>query len=149
MYADTITLFNRRSGTDGDVWFPTILRGVDLNNDKAAIVAKYGEQSADNARLHIKFTESNGSTFVGEKRYYPPKEWANLEADEQKDSITFAGGSAFDFFILGVWDDSQPIDDDGWLDGFYNYMNARFDYVFSITSVAKYSVIPHFEIMAK
>jgi hypothetical protein len=43
---------------------------------------------------------------------------------------------------------TAPIkDDDYGREGFYNYMNDRYDYVFAITKVAEYSVIPHFEIM--
>lgn len=30
---------------------------------------------------------------------------------------------------------------------FYNHVNDEYDYVFAITSVAKYTAIPHFEIM--
>lgn len=149
MYSDTITLFNRHEQTGGVVWYPTILRGVDLNVDKAAMIAKYGEQTADNAMLHIRFKRNSGEVYIGDKRYLPPKLWANQTADELPGTLTFTGGSGFDFFIVGEWDDTAPINDNEFLDGLYNYMNKRYDFVFSINSVAQYSVIPHFEITAK
>lgn len=57
MYKDTITLFNRREGDRGDTWYPTVLRNVQLNMDRAAIVEKYGAEATDNAVLHIRFTK--------------------------------------------------------------------------------------------
>lgn len=147
MYSDTITLFNRHKTPQGDFWYPTILTGVDLNADKAAIIAKYGEQSADNARLHIRYSLSNGAVMVGRKRYMPPKEWDSQE-EIFPETLTFTSGNDFDFFMVGEWNENVVRDDD-FLDGFYNYINTRFDFVYAITSVAQYSVIPHFEIMAK
>ena len=151
MYSDVITLFNRFETTEGIIWYPTILRGVDLNVDKAAVIAKYGEQTADNALLHVKCKQDGGKIYVGDKLYLPPKLWALQERDSLGDTITFASGTKFDFFILGEWDDSQTVDDNAeeWLEGFYNYINKRYDYVFSISGAALYSVIPHFEIAAK
>ena len=56
MYKDTITLFNRKEGDAGDTWYPTVLRNVQLNMDRAAIMAKYGAESADNAVLHVRYS---------------------------------------------------------------------------------------------
>ena len=148
MYTDVITLFNRHKTADGDVWYPTVLKGVDLNIDKAAIIAKYGDQSADNARLHVKYSLENGAVIISGKKYYSPKEWDRQADEDLPGSLTFTGGNDFDFFIEGEWYE-DAINDNDYLDGFYNYMNTRFDFVFAVTSVAKYSVIPHFEIMAK
>lgn len=147
MYNDMITLFNRYKGLNGDLFYPTVLHGVDLNIDKAAIIAKYGEQAADNARLHIKYAMGEDGIEVCGKKYLPPKEWEAL--DEPATTITFDSGTDFDFFIVGEWEDTEPIEDNGYLDGFYDYVNTRYDHVFAITSVARYSVIPHFEIMAR
>lgn len=149
MYADTITIFNRYKESGDVSWYPTVIRNVDLNIDKAAIVAKYGEQSTDNARLHVKYESEQENALISGKRYLPPKSWAAQDTTELPDTITFASGNDFDFFIVGEWAEPDPILDDEFLDGFYNYMNSRYDYVFSVTSVAMYSVIPHFEIMAK
>lgn len=151
MYADTVTLFNRYERDGVTLWLPTVLHGVDLNIDRAAIVEKYGEQSADNARLHVRYTPDEGGPIIQGKRYLPPKLWALQSEEEAAQSITFSGGTEFDFFIASEWPEGAPVVDspEEWLDGFYNYVNSRFDYVFSVSTVAMYSVIPHFEIGGK
>lgn len=149
MYSDTITLFNRFDTGADYLWFPTVIRNVDLNMDRAAIIAKYGENAADNARLHIRCQIDHGNITVGNKTYYPPKEWRAQAQAAAATSITFATGQNFDFFILDEWGNTEPVNDADYVDGFYNFCNTIYDYCFAITSVAKYSVIPHFEIMAK
>ena len=151
MYQDVITLFNRKPGERGrgDTWFPTIIRNVNLNIDRAAIQAKYGPESQDNATLMVRYKETNGQITVAcdsdsEKPWMPPKEW-----DQTEDSITFTSGNGFDFFWMGEWTGGIVTDEEYLDEGFYNYMNRTKDYVFAITSVARYSVIPHFEIMGK
>ena len=149
MYADTVTLFNRYDNGVDDVWLPTILHGVDLNVDKAAIIAKYGENATDNARLHIRSKKGAAGETIGGKPYLPPKQWRAQSQAEAEASVTFTGGQAFDFFIVGEWNGGEPVDDADYVDGFYNFCNTVYDFCFAITSVAQYSVIPHFEIMAK
>ena len=149
MYTDTITLFNRYDTGVADVWFPTVLKGVDLNIDKAAIVAKYGENSADNARLHIRCSIDDGAIVVGNKTYLSPKAWKSQSQEQAASSLTFASGQNFDFFVVGEWGSVYPIADEDYIEGFYSFCNNIFDHCFAITSVANYSVIPHFEIMAK
>lgn len=149
MYSDVITLFNRYDMGGDDVWHPTVLRGVDLNIDKAAIVAKYGENATDNARLHVRYTSDDGVVKIGGKTYLPPKEFKAQNSAVAAKCITFATGQNFDFFIVGEWKGGEPVDDVEYIDGFYNFCNNIYDYCFAITSVAQYSVIPHFEIMAK
>lgn len=146
MYQDTITLFNRKPGErgQGDTWYPTVIRNVNLNIDRAAILAKYGESSQDNAVLHVKYQRDGKNILVSDKPWMPPKEW-----DKTVDSITFASGNNFDFFWLGEWDGGIVTDAQYMDEGFYNFMNRTHDYVFAVTSVAMYSVIPHFEIMGK
>lgn len=149
LYADTITLFNRYQSKLGDTWYPTVLRNVDLNIDKAAIAAKYGENSADTATLHVKYQRQGAGILVGGKPYLPPKEWDRQINDLLPATVTFSDGADFDFFCLGDWGSVEPIADNDYLDGFYDHMNKNYDYVFAISSVAMYSVIPHFEIMGK
>lgn len=146
MYKDTITLFNRKSGErgKGDTWYPTVLKGVNLNIDRAAILAKYGAENQDNAILSVRYTPKDGAVIVGGKPWMPPKQW-----DGTEDSITFTGGNGFDFFWHGEWTGGIVTDEQYADEGFYNYMNRTHDYVFAVTSVAQYSVIPHFEIMGK
>lgn len=149
MYNDTVTLFNRYVRRDGGVWYPTVLKGVDLNVDKAAILAKYGSESNDTARLHVKYRTENGVFYVRDKVWLPPKEWENQTNDVMANSLTFAGGTDFDFIWAGEWSGGIVDESDYGIDGFYNYMNAHHDFVFMVSSVARYSVIPHFEILLR
>lgn len=146
MYSDTITLFCRKPGErgQGDTWYPTVIKNVNLNIDRAAILAKYGPESQDNALLSIRYKMAGVEILVADKPWMPPKEW-----DGTEDSLTFTSGTNFDFFWKGEWDGGIVTDADYLDEGFYGYMNRTHDYVFAVTSVAMYSVIPHFEIMGK
>lgn len=150
MYKDTITLFNRKEGRTGDTWYPTIIAGVHLTMDKAAILAKYGPEANDTAALHVPYVQTEENKMVAGKPWMPPKQWDIQISPES--ALTFTGGNSFDFFWLGQWPDTEPIQDaDYEADGdFYTYMNRTHDYVFAITAVGgPYSLIPHFEIMGK
>lgn len=147
MYSDTITLFNRYKSRLGDMWYPTVIKGVNLNIDKAAIIAKYGAESKDNAVLNIRCKVDDGKVVIADKTYLPPKKWDRQTNDKLAESLTFTSGKDFDFFMPGEYESTEPIADDDYIDGFYNFMNDNYDYVFAITAVAQYSVIPHFEIM--
>lgn len=151
MYKDTVTLFNRYTTKDRKIiWYPTVLRGVNLNVDKASIVAKYGSNSQDNAVLNVKYHSGDDVIMVGDKRYLLPKEWSKQTEDTLAESLTFTTGKEeFDFFYEGEWESDEPILDDDCTSGFYSYMNNNYDNVFAITSVSKFSVIPHFEVVGK
>ena len=141
MYRDTITLFNRVAGIQNDTWIPTVIHGVNLNIDRAAILAKYGAESQDNAMLYIRYQVLDGDVYVGEKQWILPKSWNAADG-----TLTFA--TTGDFFWLGEWNGGAVSDAD-YRDGFYSWMNKSHDNVFAITGVAKYSLIPHFEVMGK
>ena len=147
MYSGTVTLFNRYKSRLGDMWYPTIIHGVNIQIDKAAIIAKYGAESKDNAILNVKYHIVDSNVMVGNKPYFPPKEWDRQTNDKLPETITVASGVDFDFFMLGEYPTIEPISDDDYIDGFYDYVNDEYDFVFAITSVAQYSAIPHFEIM--
>ena len=149
MYDKTITVFNRYVDSFGNItWYPTVLHGVNLLVDKAAIVAKYGAESQDKAVLNVRFESVNGNIVIDGKPYLPPKEWENQTNDLLPSTITFTDGKDFDFFILGDYGSTEPILDNNFRNGFYNEINRERDYVFAISSVGgPYSVIPHFEIM--
>lgn len=150
MYNDTITLFNRREGATGDTWYPSVLHNVQVNIDRASILAKYGAQSQDSAVLNVRYTLDGEAKRIGRKRWLPPKEWQVLDEPEQ--ALTFNPGTRFDFFWLGDWGSEEPVQDADYpadLD-FYTYMNRTHDFVFAVSSVSgPYSVIPHFEILGK
>lgn len=134
MHNDTVTLFNRGEG----IWYPTVLKGVNLNIDKANINQRYGEKSSDSAVLNIPYT---GDKIIAGKPWKPPMEW-------EPGTITFRDGNDFDFFWLGEWDGGEVADAD-YKGGFYQWMNKNHDYVFAVSAVAWFSVIPHFEVVGK
>ena len=150
LYKDTITLFNRYVKEKDVCWYPTVLKGVNLNIDKASIVAKYGAESKDNAVLNVKYNITDDGIIVGEKQWLLPKEWKKQMEDNLSKYLTFATDTNdFDFFYVGEWENEDLVRNDDYANGFYSYMNKTYDHVFAITSVAKYSVIPHFEVVAK
>lgn len=149
MFTDTITVFNSYEDSLKNVtWYPTVIQGVNLLIDKAAIVAKYGAESKDNAVLNIHYKTVNGQIMVDGKPYLPPKEWERQTNDKLADSITFDSGGNFSFFMLGEYPELSPISDDDY-DGFFSYVVDNYDFVFAVTSVAVYKTIPHFEITGK
>ncbi|MBR2680494.1 MAG: hypothetical protein IKE23_07040 [Exiguobacterium sp.] len=144
MYVDTITLFNRFYDNGKLYWRATVLPYVDLNADKAKIRQTYGETSGDNAMLHIAYT---GKNRVQNVVFVNPKDYALL--GDTSGYITFNSGDKFDFFMNGAWTGNSIIEDEGYPKGFFDYMKKHKDEVYAITSYAKYSVIPHFEVTGK
>ena len=153
MYNKTVTIFNYYESSSAAVWYPHVLSGVDLITDKGAILKKYGPDSTDNAELHIPYTADKEKKIIidnsGKNLFWiPPKEWQRQVNDDLPLSITFGSD---DFFIEGIWTKGM-VNEDDYLrqNGFYNYINNQFDFVFKISSVGgPYTVIPHFEILGK
>ena len=81
------------------------------------------------------------------KPYLNPKEWERQVNDELPKSITFSQGNDFDFFMLGDYGSEEMIKDDKGT--FFRDIQQEYDNVYAITSVAEYTVIPHFEIVGK
>lgn len=149
MYNDTVTVFNRYVDSFGNtIWYPHVISGVNLVVDKGVIASKYGPESKDIAVLNVKYYFADRNKMIGNKPYLSPKEWERQTNDKLPESITFSSeGSEFDFFILGDYGSEESvIDEKG---RFFSNMQKEYDYVFAITSVAEYSVIPHFEITGK
>ena len=148
MYKDTVTIFNRYVDSMGNtMWFPHILTNVNFNADRSVIVSKYGEESKDNAVLNVKYQINNYAKMIGNKPYLSPREWEKQVNDELPNSITFAQGNDFDFFMLGDYGSEKVIED---VKGtFFRDIQQEYDNVYAITSVAEYTVIPHFEIVGK
>lgn len=152
IYKQTVTLFNRYTQGEKTYWVPTVLEGVHLITDKSAVRDSYGGKSADNARLHVRYEPDGDDVYIGDKQWLEPLVWRREGCP--CDTMTFSYGKHedFDFFIDGLCEeaDVDVIDDDDYeRKGFYNYMNAKYDNVFVITSVSKYNLIPHFEIGAR
>ena len=141
MYIDTVTIFTR----SGNEWYPTLVAGADFNANRAAILARYGENSKDRSELHLRINSGN----VAGKPFLQPKVWQALSAAEKTQSLSMQEG---DFFILGDFTSlayQGTVSDNVYAEGFYQYMNHSYDDVYLITSVARYSVIPHIEVMGK
>lgn len=147
MYRDTITLFVRTQTAYGEAWIAKVLTGVDLNNDRAAIVRQYGETCTDNAKLHIKYHKNGENILIGNDIYVEPKEYDALSS--VSGYITMHNGSDFDFWCCGAYYAENPISDDSYPHGFYNYMQSTRDDVHAVHSVSRFSVIPHFEVLGK
>lgn len=148
MFRDTITVFNRRREEAGDTWYPTVLEGVDLNVDHAALVAKYGSSCSDKAVLHVKYDWHGGPKVCG-KAYLTPMLWQ--AAEDPAKAVTFQTGEAFDFFIEGAWEGAElgPVRENDWPRGFYDHMNRTRDGVWAVTAASRYSIIRHFEVTGK
>lgn len=155
IYEATITVFNYYESSTAQIWYPHILKNVDLITDRGALIKKYGIDSTDKAELHIAYTEKDGQKVITDAAgkeliWLPPKAWAKQVNDELSDSITF--NPATDFFWKGEWTGGSPVNDEDYADrlaeGFYAYMNRENDFVFLITTAGgPYTVIPHFEIL--
>lgn len=159
MYQHTVTLFNRYVANGAEKWKGTVLKGVDLIVDRAAIIARYGADCQDRAKLHIK---KSADGMINGFRYVAPEDFSGAAG-----TLTFAVGNEFSFFVDGVAsilsaseaDYSEPEEDEDeaetlvetsvdYYDGFFDYMN-RTGNAYAITSVAEYYVIPHWEISGR
>ncbi|SET71122.1 hypothetical protein SAMN05443270_1070 [Lacrimispora sphenoides] len=147
MYTDTVTIFNKLQTGQVITWYPTVLHNVDLNVDKGANVTKTGLESADTAKLHIRYTLVDGAITIAGKPYKRPKEWATQIEAEIAASLTFTGGT--DFFIRGEYP-GTVINDAEYKKDFKDYITKTRDDVYLITTVGgPYKLIPHFEIGGK
>lgn len=145
MFDKTITLFNRFHSASGDFFYPHVIRNVNLNTDKASIIAKYGAQSKDSAILNMHMK----SGCIGQREYVKPKEWMKLPDEIRKTKITINDDATyFDFFVEGEYPEEIVTDED-YLDGFFAYMKNEYDDIFAVTSVAIYDLIPHAEVLGK
>lgn len=146
MYNNAVTIFNK-SGNEktGFVWYPTVIMGVDLLIDKSVGMAKTGLSDANKANLHIRYCNVDGRVIIDGKPYILPKAWGSQGDELKTATITFNEGE--DFFIEGEYSPDVVRDDDiMYTNGFFAYMKAKYDNVFKINTVGKYSLIPHFEI---
>ena len=144
MYRNVITLFNH----SGDTWYATEIPGVYLSLDKSEIQSRLGDQSSDNALLHIRYKRVNGVPTIAGKTFRFPKDWG-LNDNKEK-SITFQSGGEFDFFMVGKWTGNKIIKESEYDYGFYDFMNETYDNVYAITSVGgPYNLLPHFVISGR
>lgn len=164
LYAQTITLFNRKPGQKGDdtVWIPTVIEGVHLIINRASSWDSRGGRAQDNATLNIRYQKSDSDVLVkckdafGQgadfyKKWYEPKAWKKLASPDNVITFSFGDNEDFDFFVEGTHAEFGPAikDSDFQRKSFYWYMNNEYDNVFAISSVSRFSLIPHFTISAR
>jgi len=129
-YSKTVTIFNSVSDDDvmgADSWLPTVLHDVRLLETQGKNIEKSGITSADSAKLFIK-------TDNLEKPYMDPKEWS--QSENKSDAFTLCKDR--DFFIVGDVSDETVAS--------FEQMKEKYDGCYQITTVDKYSLIPHFEV---
>ena len=164
IYSQTITLFNRIPGKNGEptTWIPTVIEGVHLIVTKSSSWNGHGGSASDDVKLNIRYKPSGNDALVRcrtsaedeticFKKWYEPKAWRRMSEPENGLTFSFGENDDFDFFIEGVFGEFDfPISDQNFeRRGFYNYMNAEYDNVFVISSVSQHDLIPHFEITAR
>lgn len=63
MFDKTVTVFNKYVNQKDEIyWYPTVISGCQFVDDKAANVAKTGLENADEANLHIRYTNKKAGT---------------------------------------------------------------------------------------
>ncbi len=147
IYNDTITIFNRKKGQEGDVWYPTVIEGVQLSVERVQAAAGYGWKQTGETVALIPYVPLDGALTVKGKIYLPPKVWQ--KADEPELYVTFAQGEDFDFFVPGAWPEDEPVTDGTWPEGFYEHLCRERDGVWAVGSVHRYGALPHFEIVGR
>ena len=64
MYTDTITVFNQQKVKKQITWYPTVIRGVELQITAGRNRSTTGLENADSAKVFIKYENSNGKMLV-------------------------------------------------------------------------------------
>ena len=138
MYTDTITVFNQQKVKKQITWYPTVIRGVELQITAGRNRSTTGLENADSAKVFIMLVETSPE----EKReYLKPKSWNAYT--EKNQAFTFQEG--IDFFIQGEYQEETIMDTD-YEDGFLSYMSDRYDDLFLVNKADLYKTIPHLEI---
>lgn len=130
MFSDTVTVFNICNG----LWYPAVLHKVRLQAKSGIKQESSGVSSEDNALLFVQIFGDK----ISDKTYLPLKEWLLSDKDG---TVTFTEGG---FFVSGEYTD--VVSDDDYTDGYYSHMRETHDDCYLITTVQRFTVIPHFEI---
>ena len=147
IYTQTVTMFTRHRSGDKIYWYPTVIPSVHLVANRAKIISMYGEMSTDNVLLNIRYTPNGADAVIAGKTYVKPLLYAAMQ--DVSDYITFNMGDHFDFFMDGVWDGEDIIDDDDYQSGFFDHMNHGDDHVWAVTNCSQFFLIPHFELTGR
>ena len=127
-------------------WYPTVIRGVDLQITAGRNRSTTGLENADSAKVFIKYENSNEKMLVEtspeeKKRVFKTKVVERLY--REKSGFHVSGGNRF--FYSGRVSEVAIMDAD-YEDGFLSYMSDRYDDLFLVNKADLYKTIPHLEI---
>ena len=110
MYTDTITVFNQQKVKKQITWYPTVIRGVELQITAGRNRSTTGLENADSAKVFIKYENSNEKMLVETspeeiREYLKPKSWNAYT--EKNQAFTFQEG--IDFFIQGEYQEELDV----------------------------------------
>lgn len=150
MFPHTITLYTTRNETDPNTYkdvttnYITLLKGVLVDESKAANVRKSGLESADAVNLYIPFDVEAVDAVTGEaKQYIGPIEF--WRADDKPAYWTLTTGQDT-WFVKG-----EAIPDPSWpAESVYDRINGMYDSVYNVTKVdiKDFGRLQHFEVGA-
>ncbi len=140
MFDRTITLYNFKKA-DG-MWYGNVIEGCTLTSTDSLSNTARGMNNSGNLSIHIHCnsdkTLKNSSGAL--RRAVPPKEYQSLHSVVNE--ITFT--PEVDFIVADRAMNELMVSDDSFENGFYNYMNQKYDDVYMITNATWYNLIPHF-----
>lgn len=138
MFGRTVTIFSKQ----GSTWYPRVFHDAQVSRDRGYITRTYGETANETASVHIK---RKGYLAEGLFTVYEPKAWEALQ--DVAGSVSFKAG---DLIYLGDYaeidEHLQPIPDADYAKGFYSHLRENFDCIWTITQVATFETLPHWEI---
>jgi hypothetical protein len=148
MFPHTVTVYNVALETDLLTFKDkltkhiTVLRGVLLDETKAANVRTSGLENADAATLYI----PNGVEAVdGEtgaaKEYLPAREYEHLKYKSGAWTLSVDGSGGMTFFILGeVVEPDESVD--------YEVLRGKYDHVYKVTKIddKRFGGLAHIEV---
>lgn len=153
-YVDSVIVYNDyyNDTAEKQLYFGTRFDNVRVELNQGATIRQSGIENADSCLVKI-------PNAVFPKPYKPPELWNDLTTDEMQDFFTFDKDAADNFFAivkkkeLGI-DIDLPV---GVVDGYakeYNgnfseWLKLKYGYVYKLTTVDVYGLIPRFEIGGK
>lgn len=102
LFSDAMTVYNFRLDVDTgkEVWYRTIIRGVQWSHNKSEVSTSGSVQTENKVeRITIDFQRLHGN-----KPYLPPHEYRKLPAEECKDFWTLDAKTGQDVLVLGESD---------------------------------------------
>ena len=141
-----LTVFNRYDAAADDVrYYATIIHGATLQVDKAAAISTSGLKDADSMWCSIPYSNDGEYITIDGKKHLSPREWALQVGDDMETTLTIAEGK--DILLDGEWKGANVVNDRDYpRTGFLSFLRGTHDGVYLINSVARYDLIPHFEL---